>query len=353
MKPRVFVGSSSEQVDTAYEIQRNLERACEATVWDQGVFQLTSNTLDDLMAVLDRTDFGIFVFGRDDLTTIRNMEYQSTRDNVVFELGLFVGKLGKARTFFVMPREREGFRLPSDLVGITPAEFDETREDRQAALGPACSAIRQRIGQLGIRADRLTQPIVERVTVKSVLCISSPRYEQLGVEQDIQILQKTFPGRVDAVRSAGSAELQDRLIRAKPDIVHILVDVDPNSGAMIFSHGLFRGLLPAADSSEQKQDLLTADGFAKLVELSKPLLVVLATCNALYTASRVARFANVIAASGDIAVDLIVSWQKAFYGGLAAGQSLFSSYELANAVSTAPVVLHLKKDFVVAIAQLP
>jgi predicted nucleotide-binding protein len=181
MKPRVFIGSSSEQVDTAYAIQRNLERACEATVWDQGVFQLTSNVLDDLMAVLDRTDFGIFVFGPDDLTTIRDTRYQSTRDNVVFELGLFIGKLGKARTFFIMPRERGGFRLPSDLFGTTPAEFDETREDRQAALGPACSAIRQRIGQIGIRADRLTQPIVERITVKSVLCISSPRYEKLGV----------------------------------------------------------------------------------------------------------------------------------------------------------------------------
>ena len=115
MKARVFIGSSSEQVDTAYAIQRNLERTCDATVWDQGVFALTSNILDDLVAVLDRTDFGIFVFGLDDLTTIRAKEYQSTRDNVVFELGLFIGKLGKARTFFVMPKERGDFRLPSEL----------------------------------------------------------------------------------------------------------------------------------------------------------------------------------------------------------------------------------------------
>ncbi|MCI0559523.1 MAG: nucleotide-binding protein [Nitrososphaera sp.] len=157
MKARVFIGSSSEQVDTAYAIQRNLERTCDATVWDQGVFALTSNVLDDLVKELDRTDFGIFVFGPDDLTTIRAKEYQSTRDNVVFELGLFIGKIGKARTFFVMPKERGDFRLPSDLVGVTPAEFDETREDRQAALGPACSLIRQKIAELGIRPDRLTE----------------------------------------------------------------------------------------------------------------------------------------------------------------------------------------------------
>jgi hypothetical protein len=174
MKPRAFVGSSSEQVDTAYAIQRNLERSCDVTAWDQGVFQLTSNTLDDLIALLERTNFGIFVFGSNDLTTIRNAQYQSTRDNVVFEFGLFIGKLGKSRTFFVMPRERGAFRLPSDLVGTTPAEFDETREDRQTALGPACSAIRQRIDQLGIRANRVAQPMAERIAVRSVLCISSP-----------------------------------------------------------------------------------------------------------------------------------------------------------------------------------
>ncbi len=349
MKPRVFIGSSSEQVDTAYDIQRNLDRTCDTTVWDQGVFNLTSNVLDDLMAVLDRTDFGIFVFGPDDLTTIRAKEYQTTRDNVVFELGLFLGKLGKARTYFVMPKERDGFRLPSDLLGITPAEFDGTREDRQAALGSECSLIRQKIIQIGIRPDRQTQPIIDRVPIKSVLCISSPRYEKLGVEQDIEILEKAFPGQVETRRSASSTELQEILMTRKTDIVHILVDIDPNNGALIFAHGATRGLkaidhLPNEQSV--KQDILPVDGFAKLIELSKPSLVVLATCNALFTASKISRTTNVIAASGEISVDVIVAWQRAFYGGLANGQSVFNSFELANAMSNASVVLHLKKDFV-------
>ena len=202
--------------------------------------------------------------------------------------------------------------------------------------------------QLGIRPDRLTQPIIDRVPIKSVLCVSTPRYEDLGVEQDIQILEKTFAGRVDVRRSASSAELQERLIAAKPDIVHILADIDPNNGALIFAHGATRGLHPTGNLPNAQQDILPADGFAKLVELCKPVLVVLATCNALYTASKIARFTNVIAASGDIRVDVIVAWQRAFYGGLAGGQSVFNSFELANAVSNAPVVLHLKKDFIVA-----
>jgi hypothetical protein len=157
MKARVFIGSSQEQVETAYAIQQHLDQRCEPIVWDQGVFALTSNVLDKLLQELDRTDFGVFVFGRDDLTVIRAKEFQSTRDNIVFELGLFIGKLGKARTFFIMPQESGDFRLPSDLVGVTPAEFDETRDNRHAALGRACSLIRREIEKLGIRPDRRTE----------------------------------------------------------------------------------------------------------------------------------------------------------------------------------------------------
>jgi hypothetical protein len=342
-KARVFIGSSSEQVDTAYQIQRNLERTCDATVWDQGIFALTGNVLDDLIAVLDRSDFGIFVFGPDDLTTIRAKEYQTTRDNVVFELGLFIGKLGKSRTFFVMPKERNEFRLPSDLMGVTPAEFDHTREDRQAALGPACSKMSEKIKQLGIRPDRLNEPSVDRVQIKSVLCVSASRYENLGIEDDIKILESTFPGKVKSLRSAKSADLTETLLRERPDIVHVVVDIDPNTGTLIFEHGPTRGLrLPT-----EQHDALSVDGLASAVELAKPTLVILATCDALYTASKISRLTNVIAASGEIQVVVMVEWQRHFFGALAGGYSLFKSFELATAITKAAVVLHLKKDFVV------
>jgi predicted nucleotide-binding protein len=62
MKPGVFIGSSAEQLDTADAIQQNLEHYCEPTVWNQGVFRLSSNALDDLLRTLEKTDFGIFVF---------------------------------------------------------------------------------------------------------------------------------------------------------------------------------------------------------------------------------------------------------------------------------------------------
>jgi hypothetical protein len=169
------------------------------------------------------------------------------------------------------------------------------------------------------------------------------------VDQDIEILEKAFPHRVEVCRSASSADLREKLIASKPDIVHILLDIDPTNGALIFEYGRTRGIQGFGEGPTPQQDILRVEGFAKLIELSKPLLVVLATCNALYAASKISRFTSVIAASGDIAVDLIVAWQRTFYGSLAGGQSLSDSFELANAMSDASVVLHQKRNFLVTV----
>src|SRR4029453_17942183 len=67
----------------------------------------------------------------------------TARDNVVFELGLFTGRLGRDRAFILMPKNSD-FHLPTDLLGVSTATFQPpSRPDRlEAALGPACHDIR-------------------------------------------------------------------------------------------------------------------------------------------------------------------------------------------------------------------
>ena len=114
-RARVFVGSSTEGLKIGYALQNNLERAADLTVWTQDVFQPSESTLESLMKELHRSDYGLFVFSPDDVVRVRGTEHSSVRDNVVFELGLFMGHLGRENTFIVAP-SKDKPHLPSDLL---------------------------------------------------------------------------------------------------------------------------------------------------------------------------------------------------------------------------------------------
>jgi hypothetical protein len=159
MKPRVFIGSSSEHKHLAAAIQANLQDDQHTpTIWDQGIFELSKSALESLVAALDRSDGAVFVLAADDITKLRGQEVKTPRDNVVFELGLFLGRLGRARTFVVAPRDAE-LHLPSDFSGITFATYDPLREDGAwvAALGPACEQIKKELAT-GLAAHAAAAP---------------------------------------------------------------------------------------------------------------------------------------------------------------------------------------------------
>ncbi|MDH3972920.1 MAG: nucleotide-binding protein [Deltaproteobacteria bacterium] len=159
MKPRIFIASSVEGLDIAYGVQENLEYDAEITVWAQGIFELSKTTLEDLLDAINSFDFAIFVFSFDDIAKIRGENVKAVRDNVLFELGLFIGKLGKNRSFFIMPREADEIHLPTDILGFKPGTFESNRGDGnlQAALGPCCNQIRKAIKKLGCFRDGLAE----------------------------------------------------------------------------------------------------------------------------------------------------------------------------------------------------
>ena len=143
-KPLVFVGSSSEGLRVAQAVEELLSKNARVQLWTSEVFELGNTTLESLLLQLENTDFAVFVLTPDDRTASRDQGYASPRDNVIFESGLFMGKLGKRRTFLVYDSEHDT-KLPSDLAGLTLAPYSHTRfvENSLAALGPATNQIRR------------------------------------------------------------------------------------------------------------------------------------------------------------------------------------------------------------------
>uniref|UniRef100_A9A6G6 Tetratricopeptide domain protein n=1 Tax=Methanococcus maripaludis (strain C6 / ATCC BAA-1332) TaxID=444158 RepID=A9A6G6_METM6 len=128
MKPRVFIGSSVEGVNVAEAIQRHLKDDAEVKIWHQGVFELSKTSIESLENALDSFDFGIFVFNNEDILKIRGEEKSAVRDNLIFEFGLFIGKLTRERVFFVIPSGSD-LHLPTDLLGITYGQYDANQSD--------------------------------------------------------------------------------------------------------------------------------------------------------------------------------------------------------------------------------
>lgn len=165
MKPRIFVGSSTQSLSIGYAIQENLDYDAEVTVWTQDIFKQSGVPLITLINQLETFDFGIFVFGADDIKIIQDKTQKTVRDNVLFETGLFMGKLGKDRVFFVVPDDANDLHIATDLLGITPGRFNPGRSDGKlvAALGPFCNQVRRQISGY-INPNILAQELNKKVT---------------------------------------------------------------------------------------------------------------------------------------------------------------------------------------------
>lgn len=138
-KSQVFIGSSSEGLELAYRLQSVLEststNSVQATVWTDGVFRPSEASLVSLTNSVIKYDYSIFIFLADDVAVMRGQSHAITRDNVIFESGLFIGKHGKDNFFILKPRD-ESLHLPTDLLGITWVDYDAQRVkiDGDAAL---------------------------------------------------------------------------------------------------------------------------------------------------------------------------------------------------------------------------
>lgn len=148
-KASVFVGSTGERAEIADAIVQQLSAIAEVTHWEDA-YPPGISIYDTLMSIKDNFDFAVFVLTADDFLQSRGESYQSPRDNVVFELGLFLGSIGPGRVFAVID-ENVKTKLPTDLSGVVYEKYNPNRKDGNisSALRVACFTIREQINRLG------------------------------------------------------------------------------------------------------------------------------------------------------------------------------------------------------------
>lgn len=137
----VFIGSSSEGLDVARAVKRQFRDITQTDLWNEGVFVLNKSNLDSLLKAANLYDFAVLCLTPDDLLESRGEEHSAPRDNILFELGLFMGRMGIYRTFVVC---EERAKLPSDFAGISVSTFRAPQDGNLlSAVSNACSDIRE------------------------------------------------------------------------------------------------------------------------------------------------------------------------------------------------------------------
>ena len=238
LRPSVFIGSSAEGLAVAQAIQVNLDHACEVVLWSQGVFGLSTGTLETLVATLDTFDFAVLVITPDDMITSREKEQNAPRDNVLLELGMFIGGIGRERTFFVYDRDAD-LKLPTDLAGVTPATYQRHADGNlQASLGAATTQMQNAINSSGRRQRATMTDALHKDTqfqiIHDLLDDSAEQYIILMHEQNLKIERRrnVFDPRnryefwKSTPRSGGSGGFSvDDLCKKLPDADLLRVDL--------------------------------------------------------------------------------------------------------------------------------
>jgi Predicted nucleotide-binding protein containing TIR-like domain len=143
-RPSLFIGSSGKSLAAARALRSELSSVADVTLWSEHAdfHKVGAHFSDELLKQPERFDFAAMILGPDDKVLTDQGTLMAPRDNVIFELGLFMAHLGPERTFMVVPAGDTSVKVLSDLSGVIWARYDPPEGMKQAA-----NAIRSKIAE--------------------------------------------------------------------------------------------------------------------------------------------------------------------------------------------------------------
>lgn len=240
-KPTLFIGSSTESKELIQEIENIMLQYCDIKPWDKDIFHVGRTTLEELRREVLLSDFALLILYPDDRVTKRDESGYTTRDNILFELGLFMGVLGPKRAFWLLVTDKRGGQskevlIPSDLEPLTRLNMTWLDRNRfEPDLRIICNAMKVAIER---EENKLAFTMLPSTALaigyyknfvlevcKALLRISS--YELHGRPYDFTEGKFTFHVVLpDKGAEAGHAGYNNFLLNRRLDQIEILGGVD-------------------------------------------------------------------------------------------------------------------------------
>jgi len=223
--PKIFIASSNENKDSiAHAMQFLLNDSADCIVWNQNFFAPSSYALIDICEKAKLFDYAIFVFSTDDKAIIKGESVSCVRDNVLFELGIFIGNIGRERCFVISPIGAD-IHIPTDITGLTLLKYRLHQDsDYTASLGSAAHEIKLAIKKNSLRyaaGNELIESVRQSGITDILFGRNGLQSHGYGSDSIVNSLRKNDKIYVFA-RSAKSFGSQWKLIRKKiqSDNVH-------------------------------------------------------------------------------------------------------------------------------------
>ena len=246
-------------------------------MWDEADFALNESTFGALSTMAERFDFAVFVFDADDVAQIRREKVVAVRDNVVFELGLFIGAWVVAARSGSPPRVR---RRPT-FQRISQGSLGSTSPTRKRPARPGNSWSRSwhapATGSQGVReagasnrpdnrgARRRPGPL-RGFSTGSPRNPSSPK-----TSRESRVTSR--PVSITSAHGVNADQFFDYLSGKQPwHIIHLAMYVDASTGTLLLPR-------PGAPPDETPRTGIPVAGVRSLIEMSGARLVVIVTCD--------------------------------------------------------------------------
>jgi hypothetical protein len=183
MKPTVFISSSLESRPLAEHLKRNLSSDANVITSAESLFSVAQPPLGKYSESLVNADFVVFLVDLGGAVRTRGAVEPRARDNVIFELGVFIGRLGPDRVLVVDTTAGPNkFKAPTDVSGLTILRPQET----SAAESP--EQLSKYIADEVRRRGRIAAPTQSAETATYSCFISYSHHDESFASQLVQDL---------------------------------------------------------------------------------------------------------------------------------------------------------------------